>query len=374
MLDTFAKETLALLQAKGLYRTLVTRHKTGEVTFEEGDKAYISFSCNDYFGLSQHPLVKKAAQEAIHYYGVGAGASRLVTGNHPFYIILEKQLAALKKTEAACVFGSGYLTHIGVIPVLVGSNDLVVADKYIHASMLDGVKLSGAKLTRFRHNDTAHCVHLLKKYRKHYRHCLILTEETFSMDGDRAPLEELLDLALSYEAWCMVDGAHSLDQEVPGHTHPSHYIAMGTLSKVMGGYGGYISASAEVVEMVRNKARTLLFSTALPPAVVAANSRALALLGEPSYGHMLSRPLANARYFTQLLSLPPAQSAIVPLILKEEKKVMEAAAYLLEKGFLVAAIRPPTVPLHTSRLRFSFSAHHSKEQIEALAKAVSAIR
>ena len=363
-LDLFATAKLDHLDSRNLRRTLVD---TGRETFPHVSRAgrqLLSFSCNDYLGLSRHPLVKAAARQAIEDYGAGAGASRLVTGNHPLYAALEAKLAAMKGTEAACVFGSGYLANIGVLGVLAGPEDLILVDELAHACLNAGASLSGATILRFRHNDADHAASLLAARRSDYRHALIVTETVFSMDGDRAPLGDLMDLAWHHDAWLLTDDAHGLFEQ-GGVGAP---LQIGTLSKAIGGYGGYLCASAPVIALMKTRARSLVYSTGLPPATIAAATAALHVIEADS--HLTGLPLARARDFTRRLALPEAQSPIVPLILGAPETAMAASAALAEAGFLVTAIRPPTVPDGTARLRFAFSALHSESDIAHLAMTI----
>lgn len=360
-LDAHLEQRLKLLEAKHLRREPKGTSRKEGVQVVRGDKTLISFSCNDYLGLSHHPDVISAAQEAVATYGAGAGASRLVTGNYPLYDELESALAEYKGTQAACVFGSGYLANLGVIPALVGAGDLILADKFSHACMLDAARVSGATLMRFAHNNIEHMKILLAANRTEHQNCLIFTETIFSMDGDAAPLSEMYQLAKEYDAWLMTDDAHGLGIVPPQKAH----IQMGTLSKAAGSYGGYVCGSKALIDYIKTSARSLIYSTGLPPASVAASIAALKLIQKDT--SLGEKALANARYFTSLLGLPEAQSAIVPVIVKENEKALELSALLEAAGFLVSAIRPPTVPEHTARLRFTFSALHEKRQIEALA-------
>jgi len=362
-LASAAREKLQDLTDTCRKRVLMESHRGGDAIVMRGGRRLVSFSCNDYLGLSQHAAVKAAAMAAVEKYGAGAGASRLVTGNHPLYAELETNLAAWKGTQAALVFGSGYLANIGVIPAFTGKGDLLLADKLVHACLIDGAQLSGAKLIRFRHNDVGDCQRLLAAQRPQHRHCLIVTDEVYSMDGDQAPLAELSALAKAHDAWLMADGAHSF-----AAAHAPVDVYTGTLSKALGSYGGYVAASRDVIDYLATGARSFMFSTGLPPAAIAAASAALAIVR--SDAGLVARPLAKARLFTGALGLPPAQSAIVPLVIGEEKRAVKAAQALEQEGYLVTAIRPPTVPLGASRLRFAFCAQHGEEDILALARIV----
>jgi 8-amino-7-oxononanoate synthase len=337
-----------------------------------------SFCCNDYLGLSQHPSVKQAAHEALEVFGAGAGASRLVTGNHPLYDDLERRLAAIKGTEAALVFGSGYLANLAIPPALTGSGDLILADELVHASMHAGIRASRADALFFTHNDIEDCHRILKAERLKFRHCLIMTEGVFSMDGDLAPLEALCDLAEAHDGWMMTDDAHGLGvlgggwgsaaQAGVGHRVP---LQMGTLSKAVGSYGGYLCASRPVIDLMVNRARSLIYATGLPPATVAASSAALELIGNDAA--LVAAPMEKARRFCQAVGLPDPQSPIVPLITGDASRALDASAALATKGFLVIAIRPPTVPEGTARLRFTFQETHRDEDIDRLAAAVREI-
>ena len=369
-LDEFANGKLAALERARLRRTPVVTVRDG-IYAERGGRRLLSFSCNDYLNLSRHPAIIKAAVDAAQRYGVGAGASRLVTGNHPLYDELESRLARLKGTEAACVFGSGYLANIGIIPALAGSGDLILVDELSHACIHAGAKLCGATVQRYRHGDVAHAEALLAEHRGRHAHALIATDGVFSMDGDLAPLEHLSALAKRHDAWLLVDDAHGLG--VVGHGRGSAFanggaevpLQMGTLSKAVGAYGGYLCASQAVIDLMRTRARPFIYSTGLPPPVVAAAIAALDLIERDR--SLTDAPLRKARLFTRALNLPEAQSAIVPVIVGEADAALAASEMLEAEGFLVVAIRPPTVPQGTARLRFAFTALHPESEIERLA-------
>lgn len=374
-LDDIARDKLEALERRQLRRRLAITDRTDAAHAVQAGKEFVSFSCNDYLGLSHHREVIAASVAATERYGAGAGSSRLVNGNHPLYAELERKLATLKGTEDAVVFGSGYLTNLGVIPVLAGRTDLILLDELCHSCLLTGAELSRARVLTFRHNDVAHLTELLRAERPRHRHCLVLTDGVFSMEGDLAPLAELAPLVAAHDAWLMTDDAHGLG--VVGDGRGSSFasaepvavpLQMGTLSKAVGAYGGYLCASHSVAELVRNRARSFVYSTGLPPGTVAAASRALDLIATDSA--LVRRPLERARQFTTLLGLPPAVSPIVSLVQGSAARALAASETLRNAGFLVAAIRPPTVPTGTARLRVTFSAEHSNEQVAALAAAV----
>ena len=248
-----------------------------------------------------------------------------------------------------------------MIPALAGKNDLILADRLSHACTWDGTRLAGATVMRFKHNSLEHCEELLCQHRAGFERCLILTETVFSMEGDRAPVARLGAVARAHDAWLMTDDAHGLGLCLAREAD----LQMGTLSKAAGSYGGYVCARSEVIAFLENKARSLLFATGLPPASVAASSAALAIMKEDDA--LVQRPLDNARRFTAALGLAPAQSPIVPIIVREAEAALAASAMLEVNGYLVVAIRPPTVPPDTARLRFAFSAMHRAHDIDRVA-------
>ena len=388
-LDEFAERKLAALEQRNLRRTLIETERLGPVEVKRRGMRLISFSCNDYLNLSQHQAIKAAAVEATEKYGVGAGASRLVTGNHPLFAELEAKLAKLKGAEAACVFGSGYLANTGIIPALAGVDDMVVVDKLSHACIFAGAKLTGGALHVFRHNDTGHLGEILAAHRADHPRALIVTDGVFSMDGDLAPISDLADIAAEHDAWLMTDDAHGLGVvggdrgsgtvNLPSPKRSSSFVQagggqgrvplqMGTLSKAIGGYGGYLCASQSVIDLIRTRCRTLFYSTGLPPGVVAAAIAALELIeSDPDYAAL---PLTKAKAFTALLGLSEAESPIVPIVLGDSERTLLASRLLEDEGFLVVAIRPPTVPNGKARLRVTFTAAHKDEDIARLAEII----
>jgi 8-amino-7-oxononanoate synthase len=374
-LDAFAQDKLDALERRGLRRALTETLREDGIWVERNGRRLLSFSCNDYLNLTQHPAVKQAAIAAIRRYGAGSGSSRLITGNHPLYAELEARLARIKQTEAAVVFGSGYLANSGIIPVLIGRDGLVLLDELAHACIFAGAQLSRGKVITFRHNDVEHARELLTQHRAAHDRALIVTDGVFSMDGDLAPLDDLLALAEQYDTWLMSDDAHGIGvvgggrgSSFSGNRHIPVPLQMGTLSKAVGAYGGYLCASGPVIDLMRNRARTVIYSTGLPPSAVAAAIAALDLIErEPDYAGL---PVKKAKAFTRRLGLPDAQSPIVPLIVGEAEAALSASQVLADAGFLAAAIRPPTVPVGTARLRLTFTALHPDYEIERLADVV----
>lgn len=371
-LNAFAENKLAALQQRNLLRTLAETERIGPIEVLRGEKRLISFSCNDYLNLSQHPDIKAAAIAATEKFGAGSGASRLVTGNHPLFAELEDKLAALKGTEAACVFGSGYLANTGIIPALIGKDDLICVDELSHACIFAGGSLTAGALHVFRHNDAQHLGEILKAHRSVHPRAMIVTDGVFSMDGDLAPIEALADLAEEFDAWLMTDDAHGIGVVGGGrgssHAHGNEGrvpLQMGTLSKAIGAYGGYLCASQPVIDLIKTRCRTLIYSTGLPPGTVAAAIAALDLIrNDPGYAAL---PLKKAKAFTKLLGLADAESPIVPIVLGDTERTLAASKMLEDEGYLVIAIRPPTVPDGTARLRVTFTAQHDDEDVARLA-------
>lgn len=377
-LDAFAGDKLTALAAKSLRRTLKPTRRLDGAVVERDGRRLISFSCNDYLNLSHHPAVRAAAAEAALNYGAGAAASRLVTGNHPLLGDLEKRLARLKGTEAACVFGSGYLANLGVIPTFAGPGDVILVDELAHACIWAGAKLSGARVLAFRHNDVADLDRLLKAERPAARHALVATDGVFSMDGDIAPLDALSATCATHDAWLLSDDAHGVGVLAKGRGSAALFpgadvpLQMGTLSKAIGSYGGYVCGSKAVIDLLKTRARTVVYATGLPPASAAAALASLDII--ESQPALTALPLAKARAFTDALDLPSATSAIVPVVIGSAAAALEASAGLEAEGFLVVAIRPPTVPEGTARLRLAFSAAHTDADVLRLAERVAEIR
>lgn len=374
-LRAFCRDKLASLDERRQRRTLEpTARLAGArpMTVARGDRVLVDFSSNDALGLARHPRVVQAAAGAVREHGAGAAASRLVSGNHPLFALLEERLAKTKGTEAALVVGSGFLANSGVIPALVKEGDLVVVDALAHASLMTGVRLSGARTLVVDHNDTTAFARALDE-RASFARCLVVTESVFSMDGDRAPLEALAALCRARDAWLLVDDAHGF--LVSPHEPPVARFAdvvTGTLSKATGSYGGFIAGPRVLVDLLTSRARTLVYSTGLPPSAVAAALAALAVVDEDPA--LMARPRDLAARFCHATGLPAPASHIVPLVVApgpgDEERALALMSALEREGFLAVAIRPPTVPPGTSRLRLSFSAGHTDEDVDALAAAV----
>jgi 8-amino-7-oxononanoate synthase len=341
----------------------------------------INFSSNDYLGLAQHPKLKAAAVEATEGWGAGSGAARLVCGTLPVHRELEESIAKFKGTQAALSFSSGYAAAIGTVCALVGSKDIVIIDKLVHASLVDGARLSGAKLRVFRHNDVEDLERILQWAREasdSTKRILIVTESVFSMDGDCAPLREIVEIKERFGAWLMVDEAHALGVLGPGRRGLAEElgivnqieIQMGTLGKAVGSMGGFIAGSQILIDHLINSARSFIFSTAPGPAAVASARAGIELIASDEGKKLRANLLKN---ISALAPNHNPRTAIIPIILGSEERALAAAEKLKAKGFLVPAIRYPTVPRGKARLRVTLSAAHGAEQIKDLAAALAAI-
>jgi 8-amino-7-oxononanoate synthase len=395
MQDLFA-EQLEALRARSLDRHLREISSAQGPQVEIDGRRLINFSSNDYLGLANDPRLQKAAIAAINEFGVGAGASRLISGTQSPHILLERALAKWKQTEAALCFSSGYATALGTIPALVTSGDVVVLDKLCHASLIDGAKLSGAVLRVFPHNDMRKLEsHLEWARRKHPgKRVLILTESVFSMDGDRAPLRQLVELKKRFGALLMLDEAHAIGVIGPNgrglaaaeDLADEVEIQMGTLSKALGASGGYICGARTLIEWLINRARAFIFSTAPPSGIAAAATAAVAFLASlegEKRRHLLwkrislmrellpSNPTVSDAISSRLSTINSNQgSAIFQFIVGGEQAALGLAAALQGEGFLVPAIRYPTVPKGAARLRITVTASHQEDQIRTLCEAI----
>ncbi len=374
--EEWIQDELDALADKSLYRKLTTYSSAGGRININGE-TYLNLSSNDYLGLSTNPEVLASAESELRNRGSAAGASRLVTGSLECHDELEKLIAEYKGYPAALVLGSGYLVNTGVIPALADKKDVVLADKLIHASIIDGIAQSGALLERFNHNDVNDLKRRLSKIRS-ARHIIIITESVFSMDGDIGPLKEICEAANDFNALVFVDEAHSTG--VFG-TNGSGIVAelglqsqvnisMGTMSKSFGSYGGFIACSTEMREYIINTARTFIFSTALPPAVIGASIGAIKyLMKNPGLGSGL---LAKAERFREKIKDADfdtcgSLSQIVPVIIGDNDKALAIAKALKEKHIIAVAIRPPTVPMGTARIRFSVHNDLTDDELDHVA-------
>lgn len=349
-----------------------------------GKKEYIDFSSNDYLGLAGHPKLIKSSKEALDKFGTSSSASRLLSGDLEIHHRLEDRVAQFKNKESALVFNSGYQANIGIISALYSKSDAIFSDRLNHASIIDGIRLSGARMFRFQHNDLNHLEYILRRERHKFKNALIITETIFSMDGDRPDLQGLVVLKDKYSCQMMADEAHATgiygkngsgvveEEGLSGRIE----LIMGTFSKALGSFGAYLAASKKTVEYLINTCRSFIYSTALPPAVAACNLASIELIkNEPERRNEL---LESAKFFRQALKNKAFQvrgdSQIVPLIIGRNLKTVEFASKLQERGYWVLPIRPPTVAQGQARLRFSLTFHHNRGVLEKLIDEISAFR
>jgi 8-amino-7-oxononanoate synthase len=378
MNTNFLQTELANLRDKGLYRSLRrVAGDQGSTLFIDG-REVINFSSNNYLGFANHPALRTAAKNAIDRYGCGSGASRLISGNMTLHEELEDKIAELKGTEAALVFNSGFQANTGVIPVLVGEGDVILSDALNHASIIDGCRLSRSKVVVYGHRNMDQ-LELALKQRPIGGRKLIVTESLFSMDGDEAPLADIVRLAEKYGAVVMVDEAHATGVYEPngaglvarlglGDRVP---IQMGTLGKALGGFGAYVAGTRSLCELLINRCRSFIFTTSLPPAVMAMGIAAIDLVKkEPERRQKLRDSCEQLRAGLNALgfTLGNSQSQILPLMVGDATRCMQLSESLLENGVFAQGIRPPTVPAGTSRLRITLMATHTREQIEQALK------
>ncbi len=382
-LDQTLAPALAERRAAHLYRTrkLLQSPQTPQVTVD--GKNYLAFCSNDYLGLADHPDVIAALQNAAQKYGVGSGASHLVAGHSSEHHALEEELAAFTGRERALLFSTGYMANLGAITALVGQGDAVFEDRLNHASLLDAGLLSGARFQRFLHNDLDNLQNRLDKTDAARK--LIVVDGVFSMDGDCAPLPELAVLAQKNNAWLMVDDAHGFGclgktgagcAEYFGLPQDQLPILMGTLGKAAGSAGAFIAGSETLIETLIQFARPYIYTTAMPPAVAAATRASLRLIQTEQWRREhLAQLIAHFRAGAQALNLQlmDSFSPIQPIVIGDEAKALFISQKLAERGILIIAIRPPTVPVGSSRLRITFSAEHSVTQVDQLLNALADI-
>ena len=373
MNTSFLQTELKNLRDKGLYRSLRRVEGDQGSTLLIDDREVINFSSNNYLGLANHPALRAAAKEAIDRYGCGSGASRLISGNMTLHEELEDKIAELKGTEGALVFNSGFQANTGVIPVLVGKGDVILSDALNHASIIDGCRLSRSEVVVYGHCNMDQLELALKQAPVRGRK-LIVTESLFSMDGDEAPLADIVSLAEKYGATVMVDEAHATGVYEPNGAGlvaklglgDRILIQMGTLGKALGGFGAYIAGTKALRELLINRCRSFIFTTSLPPAVMAISIAALDLVKkEPQRRQELRENSEQLRAGLKALGfmLGDSRSQILPLMVGDAARCMQLSELLLENGVFAQGIRPPTVPVYTSRLRITLMATHTPEQI-----------
>lgn len=375
---------LGRIDGAGLLRRLRTLDGAQGARVELDGRALANFSSNDYLGLAAHPALREAAMEEWGRGGFGAGASRLVCGGLRAHVELEEAVADFKGTAAALCFGSGYAAAVGTVAALCGKDDVVVLDKLSHACLVDGARLSGAALRVFPHNDLSKLESHLKWARRERPsgRVLVVAESVYSMDGDTAPLREMVELKERHGAWMLLDEAHAvgiIGKQGRGLADAAGVadrieIQMGTLGKALGAHGAYIAGCSELREFLANRARSFVFSTAPPAPVAAAARRAIEIVRSGEGDALRAALRLNTELFAELAGVPKPEAAIVPFVIGGEAQAMDAAARLLDGGFLVPAIRYPTVARGSARLRVTLTASHREGDIRALADLLPAVR
>jgi 8-amino-7-oxononanoate synthase len=380
-------QLIADLKQRSLYRRLETIDEVTGAAVSRAGRSLVNFASNDYLGLTQHPKVKLAATEAAQRFGAGSGASRLITGNLAIHSELEARLAAFQQTPAAIAFESGYAAALGTIPALFGQGDVIILDKLAHASLIDGARLSGAEIRVYPHNRLERLQELLRWARQ--KRCdakiLVVTESIFSMDGDCCPLPQIVELKDEFGAALLLDEAHALGVIGPngaglaaGHGLIDRVdIHLGTLSKAIGSSGGFIAGSSSLIDVLVNRARTFIYSTAPPPAAIAAAIAGLGVIASETGDRLRAALWRNHEELTvKLNQRRPAseRSAIVPIIVGLEEEALSLSAQLAEQGFLVPAVRFPTVARGSARLRVTLSSAHELEDVVNLREAINALQ
>lgn len=370
-------KSLETIHRANWYRSVTEIQNLPGAVVDIDGRSVINFSSNDYLGLAGDKRLIQASIAATQEFGAGSTGSRLLSGHRPLHTQLETAIATLKGTEAALVYSSGYLANLGTITTLVGKRDLILSDQYNHSSLKNGALLSGAKVIEYNHNNSADLETRLRQHRNSYRRCLIITDSVFSMDGDLCPLPELLTIAVKFECMLLVDEAHAtgvLGETGAGCVEHFHctgqpLIQIGTLSKALGSLGGYVAGSDKLIDFLRNRSPSWIYTTALSPADTAAALAALEIIKrEPQRRHQLWR---NVSFLKQQLALQaphlvliPSQSPILCIGLETASSALNMAQKLQDVGIFAPAIRPPTVP--TSRLRITLMATHELEHLQKL--------
>jgi len=377
-LDRELAAELESIDARGLRRRLRTVTDAQDAVVHIDGRELVLLCSNNYLGLASHPEVVEASARAARDFGASAVSSRLISGHMSAHQSLEEKIAAWKGVEAALLFSTGYHANVGVISSLVGAGDVVVSDELNHASIIDGCRLSRARVAVYRHNDVEHLRKVLAGCTE-ARRILVVTESVFSMDGDLAPLEAIADAASESGAWLMVDEAHAAGVFGPGGAGLVAQLGltsrvdvhMGTLGKALGSFGAYVAGSRVLVDHLVNRARSFIFTTGLPPSAAAAASAALDVIArepERASGLLVRARALGESLRTAGLDVPNVRSQILPVMVGDARRAVAAAETLIERGYYVAAIRPPTVPAGTSRLRLSLMATHREGHIVGVAR------
>jgi 8-amino-7-oxononanoate synthase len=384
-MSTPIREELEQIRRSGLYRATRTISGKQAAYVRMNGRDMLLLCSNNYLGLADHPALIEASVRAVRQFGASSAASRLVSGTMELHEQLESEIADFKGTEAALLFNSGYAANTGIIAVLAGRGDVIFSDRLNHASIIDGALLSGARLIRYPHNDSSALENLMSKHRGSGR-ALIVTDAVFSMDGDIAPLTELVILKKRFNAGLMVDDAHGsgvLGDQGRGTAELLSVsddidITMGTFGKALGSFGAYAAVSAELRELLINRARSFIFSTSLPPAVLAASLAAIGVVRSEEGKRLREQLSDNAQHFRTLLqnagfTLPDGTTPIIPLLTGGADVTMRFSEELLGEGIFAQGIRPPTVPAGACRLRCTVMATHSSDDLEWAAERISAV-
>ena len=343
------------------------------VRVKRNNQEFIMMASNNYLGLTHDLRVQQAAKYAVEQYGTGSGGARLTSGTFPLFNELELGIADFKHTEQALVFNTGYMANVGTITALMNKNSIIISDELNHASIIDGCRLSGARIERYNHKDIEHAEHILKNYKS--SHKMIITDGVFSMDGDIAPLDKLYELGKEYNALLMVDDAHSTGVLGNGRGTAHHFgltdvdVQLGTFSKALGSVGGYVAGRKELIEYLVNYSRSFIFSTALSPADIGAALEALTIVkNEPLVVEQLNENTAYMANKLQSMGIEcDDETPIFPIIVGDNERALSLAYELELRGIIITAIRPPTVPVGESRLRMTVTAAHSQEQLDYVA-------
>lgn len=376
------EQELLELENQSLRRSLKQVGSCQSRTINLNGKEVLNFGSNDYLGLANHPNLIEAMAEGAAKWGVGSGASRLITGSMSPHILLEKYIAQYKGCEAALCFANGYATSVGVLTALIGKGDTIILDKLSHASLIDGARMSGATVRVFPHNNMEKLEKLLVSSREKSdanARILVVTESVFSMDGDLARLNEIISLKNQHGAMLLLDEAHGLGvygntgAGLAEHLHCSDQvdIHMGTLGKAAGVAGGYIASNRPLIDLVINKARSFIYSTAPPPAQAFTALKALQLIASEAGAQRRETLWQRIQLLEKKLNLPEQHSAIIPWHVGASEEALKLSSFLLEKGMFAPAIRFPTVPRNTARLRITLTASHTEEDVTSLAAGLS---
>lgn len=368
------KDRLATKEQEQNKRSIKFYEPIDAVRVKCENREFIMMASNNYLGLTHDIRVQQAAIQAVQHYGSGSGGARLTSGSFPLFNELETAISDFKHTEQALIFNTGYMANVGTITALMNKHSVIISDELNHASIIDGCRLSGAQIERYKHKDVEHAEYILKNYKS--AHKMIITDGVFSMDGDIAPLDRLYELSKDYNALLMVDDAHATGVIGNGRGTAHHFgltdvdVQLGTLSKALGSVGGYVAGRKELIEYLINYSRSFIFSTALSPADIGAALEALRIIHDDS--SVVDTLRKNTVYMAHKLQAMGIdcddETPIFPIVVGENDRALTLARELKERGIIITAIRPPTVPVGESRLRMTVTTAHSKEQVDYVAK------